>query len=131
MLYVCTSTDQRIKFNLDKVRYPTNHSEIVEVVQKVIEDGGKLRVVAAGHSWSEIATTQDVMISLHKYSGIIEVDEHKLLATVKAGTILRNLSLELDKKGLAMINLGSVADQSLAGAISTGELCTLHDEVLH
>ena len=63
------------------------------------------------------------MISLHEYSGV-EVHEESLTATVKAGTNLRNLSEVLDDKGLAMINLGSVAAQSLGGAVSTGESCT-------
>lgn len=62
------------------------------------------------------------MISLHDYSGI-KVDKANLLITVKAGTILRNISKVLDgQHQLAMINLGSVAEQSLGGAISTGEL---------
>lgn len=62
------------------------------------------------------------MISLHDYSGI-KVDKDNLLITVKAGTTLRNISEVLDgQHQLAMINLGSVAEQSLGGAISTGEL---------
>ena len=60
------------------------------------------------------------MISLHDYTGI-EVHEESLTVTVKAGTSLRDLSELLDAQGLAMINLGSVAAQSLGGAISTGE----------
>ena len=43
-------------------------------------------------------------------------------ATFRAGTPLRNMSLALDEKGYAMIQLGSVAGQSIAGAISTGEI---------
>ena len=60
------------------------------------------------------------MISLHEYTGLVDVDEENLKVTVKAGTSLRNLSLLLQEEGLAMINLGSVAGQSLGGAISTG-----------
>ena len=78
-------------------------------------------MVAAGHSWSEIAQTPDIMLSLHKYSGLVDVDKEKLLVTVKAGTKLRKLSELLEVEGLAMINLGSVAYQSIAGAVSTGE----------
>ena len=81
-----------------------------------------MKVLAAGHSWSEIAQTQDVMISLHEYTGLVgDVDRENLRVTVRAGTSLRQLSELLDPEGLAMINLGSVAAQSLAGAISTGE----------
>lgn len=121
LLYTATPyTDRRIKFNLDNLRTPTNHSEIVEVVEEALRDHRKVRVLAAGHSWSEIAQTPDIMVTLHDYSGIIAVDKAALTATVKAGTSLSDLSLLLDTEGLAMINLGSVAPQSLAGAISTG-----------
>ena len=91
------------------------------MIEKAYNEGRKVRVLAAGHSWSEIAQTQDIMISLHEYTGIMEVDKENLRVTVKAGTSLRHLSELLDKEGLAMINLGSVAAQSLGGAISTGK----------
>ncbi len=107
---------------MDNLQTPTSHEQIVQVIEKANEEGRKVRVVAAGHSWSEIAQTQDIMISLHEYIGIVEVDKENLKVTVKAGTNLRNISELLDKEGLAMINLGSVAAQSLGGAISTGEL---------
>ncbi len=114
-------SDHRIEFNMDNLHTPTSHEQIVQIIEKANEEGRKVRVVAAGHSWSEIAQTQDIMISLHKYTGIVEVDKENLKVTVKAGTSLRSISEFLDKEGLAMINLGSVAAQSLGGAISTGE----------
>ena len=69
------------------------------------------------------------MLGLHDHSGLVEVDKKNLLVTVKAGTRLRKLSELLDEQGLAMINLGSVARQSIAGAISTGE-CEVIDSHL-
>ena len=40
--------------------------------------------------------------------------------TVKAGTTLKQLNQYLDSRGLAMKNLGSISEQTVAGAISTG-----------
>jgi FAD/FMN-containing dehydrogenase len=114
------SYDGRIYFNLDKLHRPTNETEIVSLVQKAYKDGGKIRVIGDGHSWSEIAQTQDIMISLVDYTGLVGVDRDKMTATFKAGTSLSDISQVLEKEGLAMINLGSVAGQSIAGAISTG-----------
>ena len=111
------------KFNLDNVQSPTTHDEIVQIVSNAHTLGKKIRVLASGHSWSEIAQTQDIMLSLHDYSGIEAYDIADPAApkvTVRAGTRLRDLSEELDANDLAMINLGSVAEQSLGGAISTG-----------
>ena len=93
----------------------------MQIVKDAYDNNRKVRVVAAGHSWSKIAQTEDIMIGLHEYSGIVEVDEHNLLVTVKAGTRLEDLSRLLEERNLAMINLGSVARQSIAGAMSTGK----------
>ena len=92
----------------------------MDIVRDANNKKKSIRVLAAGHSWSEIAQTQDIMLSLHDYSGLVNVDKESLLVTVKAGTQLRILSELLEEEGLAMINLGSVAYQSIAGAISTG-----------
>lgn len=93
----------------------------MQIVKNAYDNNRKVRVVAAGHSWSKIAQTEDIMISLHKYSGLEDVDKQNLLVTVKAGTRLEDLSVMLEERNLAMINLGSVARQSIAGAMSTGK----------
>ena len=120
-----SSADGRISFKLDNLHTPSSHNEIVNIVKEAHNKKQTIRVLAAGHSWSEIAQTQDSMLSLHNYNGLVKVDKERLLVTVKAGTKLRHLSELLDEEGLAMINLGSVAYQSIAGAISTGlsKLC--------
>ncbi len=125
-LIISLLADHRIDFNLDNLRTPESHKDLVSIMEEAHNGGRKVRVLAAGHSWSEIAQTQDIMISLHGYSGIIKVEN--LTVTVKAGTKLSDLSEALDKHAqpLAMINLGSVAGQSLGGAISTGESLLLH-----
>ena len=122
IVYIDSISDGRIIFDLSRLHTPESHDEIVTIVKDAYTNNHNIRVVAAGHSWSEIAQTQDIMLSLHKYSGLIEVDKENMLVTVKAGTKLRKLSELLDKQDLAMINLGSVAAQSIAGAISTGTI---------
>ena len=112
--------DGRIIFNLHNCETPSTENEIVQIVKNAYNNNRKIRVVAAGHSWSEIAQTEDIMISLHNYSGLEEVDKVNKLVTVRAGTRLNHLSSLLEEHNLAMINLGSVARQSIAGAMSTG-----------
>ena len=74
------------------------------------QNSRKIYVVGDGHSWSHIAQTQDIMISLNKYRGIVATDKQKVTATVKAGTPLKQISEEfkLDKLGLAMIDQSRV-----------------------
>ena len=118
----------RWKNNLKKEQLPTTEDQIKQIVRNAHDNNQRIRVLADGHSWSEIAQTQDIMISLAEYTGMVSYDFDKKLATFKAGTSLRNISLALDKVGLAMIQLGSVAGQSIAGAISTGT-CLVSDVV--
>lgn len=122
MMYMLL-TDGRIWFNLDNLLTPESEDEIKSIVEDAYQNNRKIRVVADGHSWSHIAQTQDIMVSLTNYRGIVSVDEQTV--TVRAGTPLEEISQELDTLGLGMINLGSVAGQSVAGAISTGkQQCT-------
>ena len=109
---------------MNKKQLPTTEEDIQKIVRYAHDNNQHIRVLADGHSWSEIAQTQDIMISLAEYTGMVSYDFDNKLATFKAGTPLRSISLALDKVGLAMIQLGSVAGQSIAGAISTG-VCSI------
>ena len=123
------TTDGVIKFNLENLHTPCTEEEIVHIVQVACQSGRKIRVLGDGHSWSEIAQTQDIMISLVNYRGVVRMPQDidgtgAVHVTMKAGTPLNETSEFLDGIGLAMINLGSVAGQSIAGAISTGKTIT-------
>ena len=115
------SVDGRIHFDLSNLQEPITEDEIKSIVKDAYDNNRKIRVLGSGHSWSEIAQTTDIMISLSKYTGLVSIDKENLEATFRAGTAVRDISLALDEEGLAMPNLGSVAYQSIAGAISTGK----------
>ena len=51
----------------------------------------------------------------------MSVDREKMEVTVRAGTTLSELNVLLEEYGLAMRILGSISDQTVAGAISTGK----------
>lgn len=114
------SVDGRIRFYLNNLQEPITEDEIQSIVRNAYDNNRTVRVLGSGHSWSEIAQTNDIMISLSKYTGVVNIDSDNLKATFKAGTLLRDISLALEEEDLAMLNLGSVAYQSIAGAISTG-----------
>jgi FAD-linked oxidoreductase len=78
------------------------------------------RVVGDGHSFTPLAQTDGVLISLDKMQGIQAIDTARGTAVVRAGTRLKLLGDELLKHGLAQENLGDIDVQSIAGAISTG-----------
>jgi L-gulonolactone oxidase len=99
---------------------PTSEDEIVSIVRGVRERGETLRVVGAGHSWSDAALSDDNLVTLDRYADVVAVDHDQRRVTVKAGMRLSALVVALDRVGLAMENLGSIAAQTVAGAIATG-----------
>jgi len=93
---------------------------VVEVVQKAAAEGRNIRVVGSGHSFTPLAVTDGVMLSLERATGIVSLNPERHEATVLGGTRLKALGKTLFAEGLAMENLGDIDAQSLAGAVSTG-----------
>jgi L-gulonolactone oxidase len=95
---------------------PETEEEIITVVKNY----PKIRMVGTGHSWSGICATNEALLNLDNYNKITKIDKALKLVTVQAGIKLWHLNNLLDKEGLALLNLGSIDQQSIAGAISTG-----------
>ena len=76
-----------------------------------------MKVAGAGHSFTDIACTDGVMVDMAAMRGVLEVDGDEV--TVQGGITLHDLGEELRARGLAMENQGDVDPQTLAGAIST------------
>ena len=95
---------------------------IVEV-EKILNLARKCRrrvtTVGCGHSPSNLTCTSSWLVNLDNFNQILGVDKDGV-ATMQSGIRLFDLGAELDKRGLAMPNLGSINHQSIAGAISTG-----------
>eukprot|EP00698_Gefionella_okellyi_P002551 TRINITY_DN12391_c0_g1_i2.p1 TRINITY_DN12391_c0_g1~~TRINITY_DN12391_c0_g1_i2.p1 ORF type:complete len:490 (-),score=71.24 TRINITY_DN12391_c0_g1_i2:78-1547(-) len=94
--------------------------DIVSAVKSAGSSGHQVRAAGAGHSFSAIALTFDTMLSLDEYSAPISVDRANARVVVQAGIRIRRLLDYLDENGLAITNMGTIREQTLAGAISTG-----------
>ncbi|MGW0044635.1 D-arabinono-1,4-lactone oxidase [Rhodococcus sp. NPDC003348] len=102
---------------------PRSVAELSSEIARAATEGLHVKCVGAGHSFTPVAVTDGVMISLDNLRGVesvVPVGESGALVTVLAGTRLRELNPRLWDLGLAMINLGDIDAQSVAGAISTG-----------
>src|SRR5690606_4214601 len=55
-----------------------------------------------------------------RMTGVVSVDRRAMTVTAHAGTRLRDLNAELERLGLSLHNMGDIAEQTLAGAVSTG-----------
>lgn len=94
---------------------PTTEDEIVEI----IKNHKKIRLVGAGHSWSELCVSEEALINLDNYNKVISFDKENETLKVQAGIRLFQLNKALDEIEMALINLGSYDHQSIAGALST------------
>ncbi|WP_054025682.1 D-arabinono-1,4-lactone oxidase [Bacillus sp. FJAT-28004] len=103
------------------IRYPKTIDEVVEIVRnECLKRGKYLRVVGSAHSFTAVAASDQVLMSLDGMQGLVSVDAAQQTAVVWAGTKLKRLGELLHEEGLAQENLGDIDVQSIAGAISTG-----------
>jgi L-gulonolactone oxidase len=98
---------------------PRTEAELIAVVERAATAGRTVRVVGAGHSFTPLVCTDGHLVDLRDYGRVLTVDADSGRVTVEAGISLSALNGELAQFGLALENLGDIAYQSVAGAIST------------
>lgn len=91
-------------------------------LQRAISDAGdrSVRSSASGHSFSDIALTDEIMVRLDHLTRPLAFDVDTGLFKVEGGIVLGELSEALDAAGVAFENLGDIDRQSVAGSIATG-----------
>ncbi|KAJ6482901.1 D-arabinono-1,4-lactone oxidase-domain-containing protein [Mycena vitilis] len=78
-----------------------------------------LRPVGIGHSPSDVACTNDYMLNMTRMNAVLEVNAAQNYIVAQAGITLTDLHAALAPYNLAMRNLGSISDQTLAGIVAT------------
>ncbi|KAI0886240.1 L-gulonolactone/D-arabinono-1,4-lactone oxidase [Annulohypoxylon maeteangense] len=99
---------------------PESLPEIEKIVRLAHTCRRRITTTGCGHSPSSLTCTSSWLVNLDKYNRILSVDTEKGIVVMQSGIRLYALCEELEKHGLAMPNLGSINEQSIAGAISTG-----------
>ena len=107
------------KANPVSIVAPRSVGELAALVASASGKGQKVKAVGSGHSFTSAAATNGRMIRLENLSGILHIDHASCQVTVGAGTRLSDLNMLLHAEGLALANLGDIAYQTVAGAIST------------
>ena len=98
---------------------PKTESELQQIVRHASTNRLRVKAVGSGHSFTAIALAEEILVDLSHYDQVIEVDKIKNTVTVQSGIQLSKLNIELHRNNLAMQNLGDIAYQTIAGAIST------------
>jgi L-gulono-1,4-lactone dehydrogenase len=101
--------------------------QLVKTVQKAERDRCTVRAVGSGHSWSDVALTSGFLVETHGLDRVLDIEAEPLredyaegnLIYTEAGIRLRKLNRALDRRGLALSNMGGYDAQTLAGVIST------------
>ena len=104
----------------ERVVTPRSVAEIVAEVAHARAHGSTVKMTGTGHSFTGISAPVDTLVRPHLFVGIVSLDREAMTVTARAGTPLHVLNSELARLGLSLHNMGDIAEQTLAGATSTG-----------
>jgi FAD-linked oxidoreductase len=98
---------------------PGSIEEIAAALGRAAREDLHVRVAGAGHSFSDVACTDGLLIVLDRFQRVLDIDPGSRLVRVQGGITIARLNARLAEHGLALENLGDIDVQSIAGAIST------------
>ena len=107
---------------------PTTLEELQAIVREAERDGCAVRAVGSGHSWSDVALTDGILIHPTGMTRPLELEsdllrpgvaETRALVRVQAGMTIAELNAHLQGRELALPNMGGFDGQTVAGVIST------------
>jgi len=98
---------------------PSTEGELQFIVESAVRNNQRVKAIGAGHSFSAIAKPEELLVDLSSYAKVRRIDKSNLTVEVESGMQLWALNEVLHEHGLAMQNLGDIAYQTIAGAIST------------
>jgi FAD/FMN-containing dehydrogenase len=105
----------RFRYRPQRIVRPTTEGEIVELVKS----SQSLRVFGSGHSFNNGVVSDETLVSLDDYCGLVCKYPDKNQIAVRAGTRVRDVVELLYEEGLAFRALPSHDAQSMAGILST------------
>jgi FAD/FMN-containing dehydrogenase len=110
-----------------RILRPTTLEEIIEIIRRAERENRRVRAVGSGHSFSDVALTDDFLIDTHGLNRVLPLDTETLnenargltLVETECGIRIVDLNAKLDDAGLALINAGAHTAQTIVGALST------------
>ncbi|MDT5017962.1 MAG: L-gulono,4-lactone dehydrogenase [Mycobacterium sp.] len=98
---------------------PSDEAAVSACVRQAAGRGATVRAVGSGHSFTDVACTDGVMLDMSGMQRVLDVDQSTGRVTVEGGIKLHQLGPILAEHGLALANQGDIDRQSITGAIST------------
>ncbi|MGB6690839.1 MAG: FAD-binding protein [Terracidiphilus sp.] len=121
--YVATQTAQPYE-----IVCPATLADLQAALQKAAALYCAVRAVGSHHAFSDAALTDGIAIETHQLleplvaaepAVLKNPDDASTVVRVSGGMTIHDLNAALDRRGLALINMGSYDGQTLAGVIST------------
>jgi FAD-linked oxidoreductase len=103
-----------------RIQEPADVAAVVAAVERARAERSTVKMAGTGHSFTAIAAPEAALLTPGRLSGVVAVDRDAMTVTALAGTPLKMLNAGLERLGLSLHNMGDIAEQTLAGAISTG-----------
>jgi FAD/FMN-containing dehydrogenase len=112
---------ETIEFKPKFYCHPENAAAVQSIINRAASNSQHIRIQGNGHSWSQFVQTKDHLLQLDEMGDALTV-EPGMKVSMHAGIKLKRLVERLRSLNppLALKNTGSILEQSIAGAISTG-----------
>ncbi|MBY0442563.1 MAG: FAD-binding protein [Mycobacteriaceae bacterium] len=105
-----------ITFHPQRLHRPTSIPEL----QEIVASARQARALGGAYSFNRIADTTGELIAVDQLPSVPVIDRERMTVAVSAGTRYGDLSAYLHENGLALSNLASLPQISVAGACITG-----------
>ena len=112
---------ETIEFKPKFYCHPENAAAVQSIMQRASSNSEHVRIQGNGHSWSQFVQTRDHLLQLDLFGDAVTAETNKQVS-VHAGIKLKKLIEKLRglNPPLGLPNTGSILEQSIAGAVSTG-----------
>lgn len=105
---------------------PRDAQELIAYVRRASEEHKTIRMTGSGHSHSDVAVSEQFLMTPTRLNSPLSVDRARLKASddpllvrVQSGMRIRELNAYLDTQDLALQNLGGYDGQTIAGVAMT------------
>ncbi len=92
----------------------------VDELQTLVAGHDQVRALGTRHSFTDIADTDGVLVSLEDLPPTVRIDEARQTVSVSGAVTFHTLSEELQRQGWGLATMASLPHISVAGAIATG-----------
>lgn len=111
---------RNLSWQPERLVTPRNETELAEIVQRSRSANTTIKAVGAAHSFTPLATTDAVQVSLELMRNPTVVDVEAGTVRVGGGARIGEINRALGAAHLALANQGDIDRQSIAGAVATG-----------